>query len=424
MNVIVTVYGSAGDVHPMLGLALALRERGHRVTLATSGYFRDLVERTGIGFAELGSREDFLQKVHHPDLWRPIRGHKFVIRKAVVPLMRDEYRIVAEHYVPGETVALTSCLGFGARMAHERLGVPLVTVHCQPAVLWSEYESPQLGPMLLGPRVPRWLKRLQFRAAEMFFEDHIACPPVNAFRREIGLPPARRILHWWHTGNRVIGLFPEWYAPPQPDWPSHVSVTQFPLWDERGVTETPPELEPFLHRFGPPIVFTPGSGMAQGAPFFRAAVEACRLLKHPGLLLSRFPQQIPADLPDYVRHIDYIPFSRVLPGSAAIVHHGGIGTTAQGLRAGIPQLIMPMSHDQPDNAARVRRLGAGDWVKPSAFRGPKVAGVLDRLLGSGEVHRACRAIAGRFDGVEPFARACDIVEDVALSGRTCAVAAG
>ena len=422
MNVICTIYGSAGDVHPMLGLALALRDRGHRITFATTGYFRELVERTGLEFVELGSREDFLKGIQDPDLWHPLRGFAFVMRKGVEPLMRDEYRLVAERYEPGETVAVTSCLGFGTRLAHEKLGVPLVNVHLQPSVIWSEYESPVLGPMLVGPRIPRWFKRFEFGAVERLFVDRIAGPVVNPFRTELGLPPARKLMHWWHTGTHILGLFPRWYAAPQPDWPANVTVTQFPLWDERHVTAAPPELEAFLSRFGRPIVFTPGSGMSQGARFFREAVQACRILGRPGLLLTRFREQIPADLPEHVRHFDYVPFSEVLPRSAAIVHHGGIGTTAQSLRAGIPQLIMPMSHDQPDNAGRIRRFGVGDSLRPSAFRGPSVARSLDRLLRSADVERSCRTIADRFEGIEPFTEACEIVERVGDTSRAAVVA--
>jgi UDP:flavonoid glycosyltransferase YjiC (YdhE family) len=416
LNVLITTYGSSGDVHPMLGLALALRARGHRVTLVTSGYFQALVERAGIEFVALGTREEFLLAVRDPDLWNPRRGFQCVWR-AVEQVFRDEYRIVAERYVPGETVALTSCLGFGTRIAHEKLGVPLVNVHLQPAVLWSQYDSPQLGPMLAGPRVPRWLKRLQFWMAETFFVDRTVAPSANAFRRELGLPPVQRTMRWWHTGTHSVCLFPEWYAPRQPDWPTELTLTEFPLWDERGVTDVPAEAAEFVERFGPPIVFTPGSGMAQGERFFDEAVAACRILKRPGMLLTRFAEQIPGKLPGDVRHFDYVPFSELLPQAAAIVHHGGIGTTAQALRAGIPQLIMPMSHDQPDNAARVRRLGAGAWLQPSSFRGARVARTLQELLQSDEARRSCAAAAARFTGVEPFAKACDVIEGAAPGAR-------
>jgi UDP:flavonoid glycosyltransferase YjiC (YdhE family) len=148
----------------------------------------------------------------------------------------------------------------------------------------------------------------------------------------------------------------------------------------------------------------------QAASFFTAAVEACRRLGRRGLLLTKFADQVPSELPADVRHFEYVPFSRVLPRVAAIVHHGGIGTTAQGLRAGIPQLIMPLSHDQPDNAARLARLGVGDQLAPASFRGDRVAEKLSRLLDSPAVRTNCAQVAARFDGIDPLAEACAVVE--------------
>jgi UDP:flavonoid glycosyltransferase YjiC (YdhE family) len=134
-------------------------------------------------------------------------------------------------------------------------------------------------------------------------------------------------------------------------------------------------------------------------------------LKRRGILLTQFAEQVPPSLPAGVRHFAYVPFSRLLPRAAALIHHGGIGTTAQGLRAGIPHLVMPMAHDQPDNAARLKRLGVGDWLKPAAFRGPAVAARLQRLLTDDTIPPACREVAARFHGVDPAAEACRVIEN-------------
>src|SRR5262249_32355180 len=151
-------------------------------------------------------------------------------------------------------------------------------------------------------------------------------------------------------------LFPEWFGPPQPDWPPNVTMTSFPLFDERGLAELPTDVETFLAAGTPPIVFTPGSAMKQGRAFFTTAVEACVRLGRRGVLLTRFGEQVPPSWPEGIRHFEYVPFSQVFPRAAAVVHHGGIGTTSQCLAAGVPQLIMHMAHDQPDNAARILKL--------------------------------------------------------------------
>ena len=117
-----------------------------------------------------------------------------------------------------------------------------------------------------------------------------------------------------------------------------------------------------------------------------------------------------AFLPDGIRHFEYVPFSQVFPRAAAVVHHGGIGTTAQALAAAVPQLIMHMAHDQPDNAAHVMRLGVGRPISPKAFRAPTVAKLLDELIHSPEVAKRCRSVAALFDGADPLGETCRTIE--------------
>lgn len=419
MNVLLLPIGSAGDVHPFVGLGQALKARGHDVTLCTNAHFGPLSSRAGLSFVELFGEEEFRAALANPDLWRPIKGFRFVAQ-AILRLMRPTYELIQARTIPGETVVVAGALAFGARMAQDRLGIPTVTVHLQPAVFRSEYQGAVLAGFSLAGAMPRWAKRTIYRAMDALLIDRLLLPGTNAFREELGLPPVRRVFHdWWNSPQRVLALFPNWYAPPQPDWPPQTRLTGFPLYDESDVAEVPAALAEFLAEGKPPIVFTPGSAMRHGRDFFEASVDACRRLGHRGLLLTRFPEQIPADLPVGVRHLDYVPFSQVLPTAAALVHHGGIGTTAQALAAGIPQLIMPLAHDQFDNAARVGRLGVGRSLARKAYSGPAVAEILGSLLGSEDVAGRCRDIAARFEGPDPLGEACRWIEE--LAGRSPAL---
>jgi UDP:flavonoid glycosyltransferase YjiC (YdhE family) len=226
------------------------------------------------------------------------------------------------------------------------------------------------------------------------------------------LRPARRLFDWWWSPERVIGLFPDWYAPPQPDWPAQMRLAGFALSDgSRGEGLSPEVLE--FSRTGPaPIVFTLGTGMMRAARFFRAAVAACRTLGARGLLVTKYERLVPSPLPSSVRHCAYAPFRQLLPHCAAVVHHGGIGTVATALTTGTPQLILPLAWDQPDNAARVKRLGAGDWLGPRQRSGAQLAGALARLM-THEARERCRAIAARFGDADGFARAAGWLEEMA-----------
>jgi len=411
LNVLILPFGSHGDVHPFLGLGLALEQRGHRVSVAACNYFQDLIERTGLDYLELGAADEFLELAERPEIWHPTRAFGHIFNEGVARVLERQYSLVAERCAAGDTIVLANCFGFGARAAQEKLGAPLVTVHVQPSCLWSVFESPTLPGVDFRPWMPKWFKRALFRLGESLFIDRSCRGVFDPFCKARGLPPARRLARWWHSPECVLGLFPAWFGPPQPDWPANTYTSQFPLWDEAGLHPLPPAAAAFLAAGEPPVVFTPGSGNMQARPFFESAVDACRRLGKRGLLLTRFTEQVPADLLAGVLHAEYVPFSAVLPSAAAIVHHGGIGTTSQALRAGIPQLIMPMAYDQPDNAARLVRLGVGDWLAPAAFTGEAVAAKLAALLGSSQVAANCREVAGRFKGVEPFAEACQVLEE-------------
>jgi UDP:flavonoid glycosyltransferase YjiC (YdhE family) len=416
-NVLLIPIGSSGDVHPFLALGRGLRARGHRVTVITSVYFERITRGCGLEFIGLGTVEDFESALLNPDAWHPRRGFRVVFEWGVLPWIRHLYDLVGRLHVPGETVVAASLMAFGARLAQEKLGVPLVSVLLQPAALRSAYQAPVLPGAFLPGWLPAAAKRLVYRLGDWLLLDPVVAPQTNAARAGLGLPPVRRPLdRWWHSPQRLIGLFPPWYAPPQPDWPPQLGLTGFPLFDERGLTEPPPEVLDFL-KGGPPVVFTAGSAMRQGHAFFAEAARACRLLGRPGLLLTRYAEQLPSPLPGGVRHCPYVPFSQLLPHAAALIHHGGIGTTAQALAAGIPQLVMPMGFDQPDNAARVVRLGVGRSLPPRKFRAPAVARLLGELLGSAAVAARCREVARLFDGTDAVAESCRLIEEMLPATR-------
>jgi UDP:flavonoid glycosyltransferase YjiC (YdhE family) len=406
--------GSHGDVHPFVGLGLALRGRGHDVTVLTFTYFEKTVRAAGLDFVGLPLTEDFDEGLKNPDLWHPRRAFTLVMQKSVLPYLRPIYDAVTERYVPGETVVVPGSLAFGARVAQDKLGIPTANVHLQPVLFRSEYHAPILPPTFMPDWLPRFAKRLQYRLANALVVEPVLTRGLNAFRAEVGLPPVHDIMGgWWHSPQRVVGLFPDWYGPPQPDWPPQVRLTGFPLYDEREVRPPSPELDDFLRAGEPPVVFTAGSAMRQGHGFFAEAAQACRLSGRRGILLTRFPEQLPARLPENVRHFAYVPFSQVLPRAAAFVHHGGIGTTAQALAAGVPHLVMPLAHDQPDNADRLRRLGVARVLPPARFRAPAVARALDDLLASADVAARCRDYAGRIRTARPLDEACRLIEELA-----------
>lgn len=372
-------------------------------------YFASLIVGVGLDLVPLGTAEEYVRTAKNPDLWRRIRGLRTVL-SAIASYIRPMYRVIAQNTVAGETVVVASTLALGARVAQEQLKLPTATVHLQPSIFRSVIDPPHLQGLYMPPWMPGWAKRAQYRMVDLV-TDPLVAGPLNAFRRELGLPRIRSILgQYVHSPQRVIGMFPAWYAPPQPDWPEQTRLTGFPLYDERGHSTLDPILLKFLDEGEPPIAFTPGSAMWSGHSFLEQSARACKLLDKRGLLLTRHREHLPKSLPSGVIHVDYAPFSELLPRCAALVHHGGIGTTAQALAAGVPQLVVPHAHDQPDNAHRVVTLGVGGKLEPKEFRAPMIARALGDLLGSPDIKSRCRDVMRRFAGADPIGQTCDLIE--------------
>jgi rhamnosyltransferase subunit B len=414
MRYILTPFGSSGDVFPYLAIGRRLAGRGHDVTVVAAEPFRDAAERAGLSFASGGSADEYDAITHHPDLWHPRRGMRLVLQ-LISESLRDHYATLSDLYEPGRTVLVGHPLALVTRTFEEKHRAPAATIHIAPGVIRSEHVAPVFQPGYDLSRAPHWYKRGMYWVADRFFLDPHVIPSFNAFRAELELPPVQRVFHsWLHSPQLTIGIFPDWFGPPQPDWPPQTRLTGFILYDDDEAGHTDPEIEDFLAVGEPPIVFTPGTGNRQAPGFFEAAVKAVDLLGLRALLLTGYPEQLPADLPETVRHASYLPFSRVLPRSAAIVHHGGIGTCAQGLAAGIPQLTMPMGFDQPDNAMRLRRLGVGTWLTPRRFTAPRLARALEKLLHDSEIGAACAEYSQRVRESAALAATCTLLEQLGL----------
>lgn len=406
--------GSHGDVHPFVGIGRRLRERGHRVTMITSDAFREVATRNGLEFVGLLGAAEYHALMDDPDLWHPRRGFAVILRKSqlerVLPLA---FEAIRERYEPGRTVAVAGTLAMSARIAHEVLGIPHVTLHLQPVTCASVADPPVSAEGFDFRRMPKPLVRLAYRFFDHVVIDPLLAPSVNAFRARFGLPAVQRVLSRWSSSpQRVIGLFPKWFGP-VPDSGPEFRHGGFVLFDDAEQRPTPESLRAFLDASPPPVVFSFGSAMKHGRRWFEAAVEACRLGGFRGVLLGRSGAQIPESLPPGVHHADYAPFSEVFARSAAVVHHGGIGTTAQAMRGGAPQLVMPLAYDQGDNAARATRLGAGEVLAPARFRGPAVAGRLRAMLANEAMRGTAREISARFREGDALGATCGLIEELA-----------
>lgn len=283
-----------------------------------------------------------------------------------------------------------------------------------PSSFWSVYDPPVLSPVPwlaklrpLGPGFFRPVMAVMKRSVESWVR------PWHEFRHELGLPLTRRnpIFDGQFSPSMTVGMFSPLLGKPQPDWPPNTHVTGFLFYDGVEHSTLQPELASFLQKGEPPIVFTLGSSAVMDAgDFYRQSIEATkRLGRRAILLIGRDPRNRPKEvLPESILAADYVPYSQVLPRAGAIVHQGGVGTTAQALRAGRPMLVMPFGFDQPDNAARVEAIGVGRVISRKHYTAHSVAGELKLLLETPQYAKTASEVGeliAREDGVGNACRA-------------------
>ena len=384
--------------------------RGHEPTILTNPFFEDLVTKQGLRFLPIGNIDSARVAIANPDVWDLRKGFG-IIAGVIVPSIEQVFRAIETHS-DDSTVVAYSTLSFGARVAQEKLGVPSASVHLQPSVIRTFGDQGMFGNVRLSAAHPRWFKRTIFRLADSLIIDRHVKAPLNRFRATLGLAAVDRVMfRWMHSPQCVIGFFPEWFAEPQPDWPPNTHAVGFPLWDA-GEQEIAQEAEQFLDEGEPPVIFTPGSAGATMHQFFDESVSAASTLRVRAMMITNYPEQVPRVLPDGIKAFGYLPFSKVLPRASLLVYHGGIGTLAQAVKAGVRQLVVPHGYDQFDSGWRLEQLGLGASLARRSYRAARVACAIDELLADkGSVQRRA-AYSARLDSAASLTRACELIENL------------
>ncbi len=412
MKILVSAIGTHGDVLPFIALCKEFQRQGHDVCLHTHAYFAPHVRDAGIPMKPFGAVEEYVDMVRDPDFSRPLKAWG-VVAKIWNNYLPEIYQALKANVDPGRTIVIGGTLGFAHRLLQETDGVPAVTVHLSPIAMRSNFQTSRGSATDMAPHLPgwmSWLKTIEWQGIDGMFLDPLFARPFNAYRSSLGLPPVKRIFHdWMQRADLVIGMFPDWYAAIQPDWPSNLRLTGFPLYDHGNDQPLPEEVRRFLDAGDAPVGFTAGTATSSAHAFYSASVEACCRAGRRGILLTQSPEQIPLSLPENVSHFQYVPFGALLPKLAAFVHHGGIGTTSQALRAGVPQLIRPMAYDQFDNALRAINLGVASELLPSRYSAKTVAKALLHLTNNQQVRERCQYWADKLSCTDVLSNTCDVI---------------
>jgi UDP:flavonoid glycosyltransferase YjiC (YdhE family) len=429
MRVLLCTLGSLGDLHPYLALARELVARGDRAVLATSELYRERVRAEGVEFHPIRPDLAFMldQPARMARYMDTRHGSERVIRELVLPHLAAAYAdtLAAAH---GADLLVTHPLTLVAPMVAEVLGLPWVATVLAPVSYMSAHDPP-VFPAMEWTESLRWLPAPFHRRVLGLAETMTAgwFGELHALRARLGLPPVGHPIFSASVSPFAnLGLFSPVFGPPQPDWPPRTHATGYCFLDHPRLDHLPETLARFLGQGPPPLVFTLGtSAIWDARDFYRCSLAHARALGRRAVLLTGRDtgNAIPLAGEDALV-VDYVPYSRLFPHAAAIVHQGGAGTTAEALRAGRPMLVVPFSHDQFDNAARVRRIGSGDTLARRRYGGRTGRERLARLLGSERIATQAAAHGARIRAEDGPGRAIAVLAGVLAGDRARGVGVG
>ena len=417
MRIVLSNIGTFGDINPLIALALELKRRGHVPVLALPNIYRAKIEPLGMVFHAVRPDIDPGDSRLIAMIYDVKKGTETGLREFLFPVLGQTYEdLLAAATTPLRAdLMLLGELNYAGPLVAEVTGIPWASYVLAPLSFFSAFDPPVLPPY---PRLARADKmagmgRVMKRLAR--FTTRKWPEPIYALRRELGLEHGPNpLFDAKHSTALVLALFSRLLGVAQKDWPPHTLITGFCFYDaDAGNAALPPHLEAFLAAGEPPVVFTLGSAavLAAGDFYEVSARAAVRLGVRAVLLIGSDPRNRPRQaLPPSICVAEYAPYSALFSRSALVVHQGGVGTTAQCLRAGKPMLIMPYSHDQPDNARRMRRLKVSRTIQKSNYKPARVARRLRSMLDDPEFARhagAARVELSREDGCKA---ACDALE--------------
>lgn len=402
-NIVMTTHWTSGDVDPFIRLGRRLRQRGHSVTLITHCVYAEAARQAGIAFIANDT----------PEEWAIFVAEKMPAIAAMLNTVQNiasvaqDYNTEDEHHSRCETMRRELALIKDCCAAPDTI---LVARHTSslPALLAAEALDLPIVSVFMAPSQVAQSLLDEAMVGEIMVKD------VNAIRATLGFAPIRSWSAWINAARQHLGLWPEWFAAPESDWPVVVTPVGFPIDHAATSTlaELPADLRALLEGGKRPLLISGGSGKIIRAEFYHVAVAACALLERPSLVVTEHRELLPPTLPDHIHWYPYLPFAALLPLTGAMIHHGGIGSICQALLAGVPQLVLAHGLDRPDNAMRLKQLGGSDSLSLARWQPALIAESLQALLQPAVAAR-CHALAARLHASSGLDRAAAAIEQAA-----------
>jgi rhamnosyltransferase subunit B len=420
LRIVLSNIGTYGDTNPLIALALELKRRGHTPVMALPAVYEPKIRPLGLEFHAVRPDIDPSNTILVEMIYDVKHGTERGLRDFLFPALRETYADLLDAATKPERadLLLLGELNYAGPLVAEVTGIPWASYVLAPLSFFSAFDPPVLPPY---PRLARADKvvpgfgRVIRRVAR--FVSRKWPEPIYELRRELGLPKgANPLFDAKHSPDLVLALFSRVLGVEQKDWPANTLIAGFCYYDaDAGNQALPPNLEKFMAAGEPPVVFTLGSAavLAAGNFYEVSASAAMRLGIRAVLLIGTDPRnQLKTALPESICVAEYAPYSKLFDRAAMVVHQGGVGTTAQCLRAGKPMLIMPFSHDQPDNARRMLRLKVGRVIQRGKYTPWRVARKLKAMLADPLLDKRSESVARQLASEDGVRTACDALEEL------------
>jgi rhamnosyltransferase subunit B len=425
LRVILSNIGTFGDINPLIAIALELKRRGHVPVMAVPAVFEAKIKPLGIEFHGVRPDIDPHNTIMVEMVYDVKKGTERGLREFLFPALRQTYDDLldaATKPVRADLLLLGE-LNYAGPLVAEMTGIPWASYLLAPLSFFSAFDPPVLPmyPRLARadktvPGLGRAIKRLARFVSRRWPQ------PIYDLREQLGLERGKNpLFDAKHSPYLVLAMFSRVLGEEQKDWPPNTKITGFCFYDaDAGNAALPAHVEKFLDAGPAPVVFTLGSAavLAAGKFYEYSAKAAMRLGIRAVLLIGSDQRNRPPQaLPDTICVAEYAPYSALFSRAALVVHQGGVGTVAQCLRAGKPMLIMPYSHDQPDNARRMQRLKVGRTIQRENYTPHRVARKLKQMLGDPLLAMRAAQVAERLKSEDGVKSACDALEELYRNTR-------
>lgn len=419
-TILITCFGSYGDLHPYIALAKNLKKRGHTVSVGTSIMFESQIKSEEVTFTHLRSKldeyntpaakRDFVKQV-----FDPVHGGEFMINE----MMQEVENTYTDTLKATDKcdIVISNPLAYVTPIVCRDKNIPWLSTVLAPMFFLSVYDPPIMSPApwlrkihRLSPRAYRVLFLLLKQATKKWLKPlYQLCS-----RHQLSPPSGNPLFEGQYSPHGTLAMFPRCFADPQLDWPPNTSMTGFPLFSvEMSAIEERNDLHDFIQAGEAPIVFALGSSAVNIAEdFYAISANIARKLNKRAVLIYGEHEDAINNIPkgSDIFSINYVSYEKVFPHACLIVHQGGIGTLAHSLVAQQPILVVPFGFDQFDNGERIEKLGVGKYVSRKSYSVQKTAPIIKELLENKAYKTQAIKVGKEISETQGIEQACDTIE--------------